>query len=298
VLSLLIPVYNYDVRAFVCELSQQCETAGISFEIICLDDCSQEKFKRLNKDILNLSNVVYQELKSNQGRSAIRNLLAAKARYKFLLFLDCDQMPEAIDFIKRYISSAREGAVICGGRSYDKKPPSDASLFFHWYYGLNREVRSAADRNKFTYRSFLSNSFLVDSNTFRDIKFDEKIKSYGHEDTLFGIELMRKKVPVIHIDNPVLHVCLENCESFFKKSILALENLHYLKSLKIPELQGNVKILRWEKRVRNSGLAGLLKMLYPFIKKRTEENICSANPSLKLFDLFKLSFLLTHSDRR
>jgi glycosyltransferase involved in cell wall biosynthesis len=298
VLSILIPVYNYDVRDFVSELSKQCEAAGISFEIICLDDCSQEKFKLVNKEISTLSNVVYQELENNQGRSAIRNLLAAKAIYKYLLFLDCDQMPETNDFIKKYISSAFEGDVICSGRSYDKNPPSEASLFFHWYYGTNREMRSAAERNKFPYRSFLSNSFLVDAATFREIKFDEKIKSYGHEDTLFGIELMRKKIPVTHIDNPVTHICLENCESFLKKSILALDNLHYLKSLNIPELQENVKILRWEKRVKNSGLAGLLKMLYPFIKKRMEENICSANPSLKLFDLFKLAFLLTHSDRR
>ena len=44
-LSILIPVYNFDIIAFVTELHRLCEQEKIPFEIILLDDASDEKFK-------------------------------------------------------------------------------------------------------------------------------------------------------------------------------------------------------------------------------------------------------------
>ena len=103
-LSILIPTYNYNVTRLVKEIHKQLLETKIKFEIICLDDGSKSHLNNKNKDINLLSNVNFSELDINIGRSAIRNLLAEKANYKWLLFLDADVIPKSKNFISDYIS--------------------------------------------------------------------------------------------------------------------------------------------------------------------------------------------------
>ena len=51
-LSVLIPVFNYDITDLVFELHQQLTENEIAFEIIAVDDGSNEEFTSKNKDIL------------------------------------------------------------------------------------------------------------------------------------------------------------------------------------------------------------------------------------------------------
>ena len=88
-LSILIPTYNYNIEALVTELHAQATACGIDFEILCYDDCSTNlDLIASNKSINLLKNTSYKVLKSNIGRSAIRNLLAKDAHYDLLLFLN------------------------------------------------------------------------------------------------------------------------------------------------------------------------------------------------------------------
>ena len=48
-LSILIPIYNYNVYPLVLELHEQCMTLGISFEILCQDDGSTITFIENNQ---------------------------------------------------------------------------------------------------------------------------------------------------------------------------------------------------------------------------------------------------------
>jgi glycosyltransferase involved in cell wall biosynthesis len=89
-LSILIPVYNFDVTNFVTDLHTLCKQEKITFEIILFDDASNEDFKNKNRLLQKLPFVTYQELTQNIGRSAIRNKLAEAANYDFLMFVDCD----------------------------------------------------------------------------------------------------------------------------------------------------------------------------------------------------------------
>ena len=76
-LSILLPVYNFDVRKLVKQLHEQGNMLEIPFEIICTDDGSEEEFKNLNSELEKLYSVSYQELKNNLGRSKIRNYLSS-----------------------------------------------------------------------------------------------------------------------------------------------------------------------------------------------------------------------------
>ena len=89
-LSILIPVYNFNIVPLVKELHGQASRLSIPFEIIVLDDCSSELLRDQNKEVSSLPGVKFKILDRNIGRARIRNRLAEMAKYSSLLFMDCD----------------------------------------------------------------------------------------------------------------------------------------------------------------------------------------------------------------
>src|SRR5690606_33420534 len=103
-ISILIPTYNYNVFPLVENLYQQCERENLEYEILVLDDASpNKKFKEENSKINKLENCSFQVLDENIGRSKIRNLLATRAKFDWLLFLDADTFPSNNNFIQNYL---------------------------------------------------------------------------------------------------------------------------------------------------------------------------------------------------
>ena len=158
------------------------------------------------------------ELSSNQGRSRIRNLLADAAKGQYLLFLDCDSKVVKADYLATYVSALHPDTLLYGGRCYLPTPPADQRYYLHWYYGIHREQQSAEQRQKQPYHSFMTNNFLIPTKQFMAIRFDESLKQYGHEDTLFGMELKNRQVPIVHMDNPLEHTGIEVAEIFLDKT--------------------------------------------------------------------------------
>ncbi len=291
-LSILIPIYNFDVRKFVKELHLQCKKANVEFEIILVDDASKNKFQELNKVLEKLKFVNYIQLKENIGRSKIRNLLAEKAKYEYLLFADCDTFPSDENFIIRYLENCKNNKVICGGITYYDKKPASQKEYLRWFYGKNREVRKANERNLYPNKSFMTGNYLINKLIQDDIKFNEKISQYGHEDTLFGIELKRKNIIVKHIDNPIIHLGLETCSEFIEKTKKSIENLLFLtENFTYSELYEDIKLLKVYRKTAKFSF--LFKIYFKIFKKITEKKLCSNSPSLKLFDLYKLAYLHT-----
>lgn len=69
-LSILIPIYNYNIFNLVETVYKQSLECNIIFEIICLDDASNILFIP-NQEINRFKNTSYTLLKKNIGRSAI-----------------------------------------------------------------------------------------------------------------------------------------------------------------------------------------------------------------------------------
>ena len=113
-LSVLIPVYNYNIFTLVETIYKQTLECNIPFEIICLDDASQE-FTIENQRINQFQNCFFTILEKNIGRSAIRNLLAKKAVYENQLFLDADVISVHDNFISNYISEIKNNKKVIFG---------------------------------------------------------------------------------------------------------------------------------------------------------------------------------------
>ncbi|MCF6279187.1 MAG: glycosyltransferase family 2 protein [Flavobacteriaceae bacterium] len=285
-LSILIPIYNFDVKNLVNDLHQQCELLDIDFEIILADDCSKSEFHLVNKELVSLSNVTYERLKENVGRSKIRNYLLQKAIYKNCLILDCDVAIVSSDYIEKYLGAIEDNCVIVGGHIYQKNPPKDTSLILHWKYGTQVECKPLSERLKKPYDSFMTNSFLIQKETFKKVKFDESIIRYGHEDTVFGIELKLKKIAIKHIDNPVLHLGIKSAQDFLKGEKESIVNLVRLSNKRTTrgEIIKKSKLLSSENK---KIFKAYYYLTFFYYKNRLDKMLLSENPSLRLFTLWK-----------
>ena len=226
-LSICIPVYNTSIKSLIDSLYKQCIKCAIPFEIICIDDAST-LFKEENNSITSYKEVSYSKLNQNVGRSVVRNLLAEKATYNTLLFLDSDVSIAENNFIQKYIDCVKKSIpVVVGGVSYSENF-SDATKKLHYTYGTKRESKLFSIRSKNMYSSFLTGNLLIQKKLVQEIQFLSLLKEYGHEDTLFCLELKKRSIPILHIDNPIVHEGLETNEVFVSKQLMAVKNLSFL----------------------------------------------------------------------
>ncbi|MDR0230550.1 MAG: glycosyltransferase [Dysgonamonadaceae bacterium] len=292
-LSICIPVYNFDVRALVDDLHEQALRCGVSFEIIVMDDASDSSYLPYLQQAAALPYVRLITLNENIGRAKIRNAMVKEARYPYVIFMDCDSATVSNDYIAQYLPLCQPNTVVYGGRRYKSEKPSDATLL-HWKYGVERESLPASKRQKHPNFSFCTNNFLIDKAIFDVITFSEQLEGYGHEDTFFGLELLGHHILIQHIDNPLIHLGLETAEIFLKKTENGITNLHKVELMlrkKYPDYVGHSKLMRSKIFLQKWHLLSLTNYLFKAFKPLLKRNLLGRRPSLFVFDLYKLGTL-------
>lgn len=288
-LSILIPVYHYDVRTFVNDLQRQASALPIEWEILVWDDASPPPTPEQNQALADQAGVEFRILSENLGRANIRNAMAKAARYPYLLFLDGDGGLLSDQFLQTYVSALQEDTVLYGGRVYASEAPRDFSLRLHWYYGKEREVSTHRQRQQQPYHGFMTNNFCIPKAVYQSIGLNEELRQYGHEDTLFGLELERREIPIRHLDNPVIHLGLEKAEPWLHKQELAIQNLRWLAEQESELSTRALSTWRWLKRWR---IMSLLYPLFRLYEPAWKQHLASHYPpNLRLLDLLKLFWL-------
>jgi len=293
-LSILIPAYNHDLTDLVKGLRHQATDLAIPYEILIIDDHSAAGFRSRNRALTKMSHIKYLQLEKNVGRSCIRNMLAGKARFENLLFIDADARIITDNYLSRYMAFIGSDRVICGGISYLPDMPGDEAYHLRWYYGRKREERSARERTKDAYRAFSSFQFMATRKILELVPFENDLKAYGHEDTVFGLELQQQGVPVLHIDNSLLHDGLEPADKFLDKTRQGLRNLKFLvEQGRYPGLEQGVKILKKYNSLTRLGLQPCLKWLYGKGSVWMNKYLKRRKPRLWILDLYKLCYFAT-----
>lgn len=290
-ISILIPTYNYNIIRLVADLHEQALETYVDFEIIVMEDGSTLHTEE-NKTVNDFEFCRHIILSENIGRSAIRNKLADEAKYDHLLFLDCDAEVCSEYFVEKYVSFCKEECVVIGGTTYnpDEHNP-DYSLRLK--YGRQREARTAQKRSKNNFSTF---NFLISKSLFNQVRFDESIHGYGHEDLIFGHQLHQLGFEFIQIENPLIHKGLDDNKTYIHKTEEATRNLLSLyRTGYYPFLTKESTLLYSFVRIYKSGLtrfcANIFNILQPFLLR----NLCSPSPSLRLYDLYKLLYICKSS---
>ena len=284
-LSVLIPIYNYDVIKLVNSLLEQCRALTSRFEILLYDDASEEKFRYRHRYLNEEPEIRYVEMRQNVGRAAIRNCLAQDANFRYLLFLDNDSALPDDGFVERYWECPEEADVLIGGTIYESAPPSDMYML-RWHYGKEREERRASVRNKNPYQSLTLNNMLIRKEVYLKYQLSTDITGYGHEDTKFGWEMEKAEVRVKHINNPVIHLGLEPATDFLKKTRQAVKNLFQLYQAH-HKIRDN-KLINSYELLRRTGMVRVFIFLIRSMRNMMLQNLRSAEPNLRYFDLYKL----------
>ena len=276
-LSILIPVYNYNVLPLVNELVKQCNFSGITFEILCQDDASKSPENILNQEVNLFPNCSFFINENNLGRGKNINSLAQKSVYDWLLILDCDTFPTQNNFIQKYIDIIQNSTkeIIFGGIIYEDKKP-EKEQFLRWIYGQKRETAS-----------ILTSNLLIKKDVFLKYPFDESITKYGYEDLCFFSVLKQNSFEISQIENLTFHLNLETSIVFLNKTKTALENLVFLyNSDKISKEDS--KIIKAFELLKKLNLTSFSACVFKKNQAKIEQNLLSENPSLLLFDLYKL----------
>jgi hypothetical protein len=284
-ISILIPCYNYNAYDLVSRLEKECLTLGIVFEIISIDDASFSTLNEVNQKINMLTNCKFFESKKNIGRVANRQLLSQKAQYKWLLYIDVDVKPLNDNFIKVYVNEIKKGfEVVFGGFNYKNIETNNLRYLF----GKSREDVQSVIRNKNPYKYIISSNFLVKKVIFDRINRNIKINGYGM-DYFFGALLKENSISIKHIDNEVTHYGLDDNSKFLIKTNEALKNLHYLNKNKLIT-KNDITILKYYRLLEFLGLKRIISKLFNMFSKYIESNLKGSDPSLFVFDLYRLSY--------
>lgn len=277
-LSVCIPVYNYDARPLARALASQAASRDV--ELVCIDDASDAEWREQAAELASLGR--YVQLEENVGRARIRNLFLEHTEGDYLLFLDVDsEVGEG--FLQRYlevIDSCQKSAcrpdVVVGGRIYDRRG-NDAAHRLRYLYGTQVESKPVEWRRRHPYQSFMSNNFLVRREVLEAYPFDERIVRYGHEDTLFGYCLEQNKVPVMHIDNPVVNGEVEENSLFLDKTVEAVENLAVIDNGVDEAFGRRVRLVDTYRRLQRWHLTVPTEWLHTLLRRPLESHFISGS---------------------
>lgn len=271
--------------------------ASVAINIILIDDGSDNEFREVNKKTIS-DKIKYIELKENIGRASIRNQFLNYSKEEWFLFLDGDTIFDSgrnSNFLQAYIDTINKNPhtkIIVGGRNYSTTKPS----IYHrlrWKYGMYKETLDATKRTNQN-AALMGNNFMISRPLLEKYPFDETIKKYGHEDTLFGITLLNAGYTISHIDNPVESGNIETNKEFIKKTENAIDNL-----LVIEKNIGNkaillsqVKLLAYRDHLKRNKMDKWVVRAFWFLGAPSKKLLISGFANLSLFNFYKIGYLL------
>lgn len=291
-ISILIPVYNYDCSALVKALLTQCDSLRVhhnaSCEIIVGDDASDKGHGIEHvKDVCEAGHCRFFAEEKHAGRARHRNNMAREATGEYLLFIDCDAIVSHDDFLEKYYQWAKHGEdVVVGGiAAVTSLPSPDYSLRFR-YEQEATSIRSVRYRKAHEYLHLSTFNFMIKRDIFTRIRFDERCRNYGFEDTLFGLQLKQEGIHITHIDNTLIHNGLDTNDVFLNKTEESLRTLHSLGA----DIQRFTHVGASADKLKKWNMDASCRAFYKLFRRAMRSNLCGDNPSMTLFKLYKLGY--------
>ncbi len=284
-LSILIPAYEMAPTGLVLDLLAAADLVDGEVEIIVADDGSPVPVELGVSD----ERVRLWRSEVNLGRARVRNRLADLSKGELLWFVDSDARVGDVFSLSRYVEAMREGDVVCGGVAVPAECPSEKVTLRYRYERSVYGRQTAEVRNRHPYDQLGTFNLVVWRDVFMQVRFDEELREYGFEDTLFGAELEQRGKKVVHVDNPLVHMGLEPNAEFLSKTETALRTLHGLG----PRMLRQSRLMQTAERLRRWHGDVLVRWCYRLSRPLLRRNLTGRKPSLTVFSLYKLGYYLS-----
>ena len=206
-LSVLIPFLRDDPSRLLAAIDRP----DLPAEIVVLDDGSRDAAlaDRVAGAVRQLALPGrFLRLAANEGRAAGRNRLAAEARGRHLLFLDADMLPDAADFLARWLEliGTDDPPAAFGGFSLDQSPRSPVTAVSR-ALSLKSDCMPVEARRRAPEKYVFTSNLLIRRDIFEAEPFDSGFVGWGWEDVEWGMRVSRRH-PIAHIDNAATHLGL------------------------------------------------------------------------------------------
>jgi len=290
-ISILIPTYNCNCTTLVNDLHHQAEKLSIHYEILVADDGSTDSSATdMNRTINSIPHCQYLERKENIGRAAIRNFLAKKAQYAWLLFIDSDMMVCRENYLEQYIIQLlhleETLSVLYGGVCIG---PLQSGNLRSMYEKASEHGHTMQSRRQKPYHDFHTANFMIPRHLMLQNPFDLRFRHYGYEDVLFGKQLKLLGIPIVHIDNCLSFEKFESNSDFINKTEEGLRTLYQFRN----ELKGYSRLLDSLIPPSRVYLVLFLRLWHHIFGKWERHNLTSLQPSLIVFKLYKAGYFST-----
>ena len=260
-LSIVIPLYNTAVEEFKKCVESVYMLEGISFELIVINDGSNEYFSKDYEHILSqYTNVNYIKV-ANSGVSNARNLGIQEAKGEYIFFVDSDDTIDSEKINNEVLSSHLFGKydLICGDAFYSKgenlKLKEELTFKKKGEFSYKEVLEDMVFNNSFLMpvAKFIRKSFISEHNLLFNTDFIQG------EDALFNMILLDCKPTIYYLNEPIYYYFYtpdnyeKRCEKNFSK---VLEN--FLEKYKVEKriiysnsLQSSLEKVVAEKTVRH-----------------------------------------------
>lgn len=219
-LSVCITAYNTDVSALVKKILTQANIANINIDILIGINTEL-------KPSLTDKNITY--LYSHELNSAkLKNKLAEKSKYEYILFLDADIEIKSDSFISFYVASiVQKQQIVFGGKINPAQKPNNKYLLAYKYSNIT-DALDIDIRRKKANNYFSSSNLLINKQLFSSIKFNEEFSKYGYSDEFLAFNILKQNITITQIDNPIITTSSTTNSNFLKNSLKEIDNLIYL----------------------------------------------------------------------
>lgn len=273
-LSIVIPVYNYNILPLVAQLHREASALPIVFEILVCDDASTQVFHQ--HQIEGFSHTRWFSNSANQHVAYTRNRLLNEAQYPWILLLDADVLPLSPTFIQNYLTLIEQGLFFQGGFTY-VAPHALAHQSLRYTYGQTIEQ----------YKHLHSCCNLFFNQRELQLQFDDTITGYGYEDTLFFLTLAKRNIEVIRTANQVVHHSSESNQTYLERSKQACWGLvNLIQQGKIHPRE--VQLSHLYHQLAKYHFTFMLSVLDALVGRCIQRNLQGKKPSMIGFKWFKL----------
>lgn len=289
-LTIFIPKYQPQGLALVRELAREIDAIDVAVEILVMWEGNEGEIEPAC--VVQAKEVKYCRAirkPRNTPSHKVRQLLFAEAKYENILLLESDVFPVYNNFLVRYVDAIQAADIVCGGTRYRNDGAKRINPL-RWLYGKNYENKTAFVRAQEPYSSINTKSFLINRTFMSHLLYEDNFTVSG--DRLLAIQAKRLDARVVHIENPVFHDDYDSSEEFLSKVRLSIDNIcfHMEDMLDFP---GLVQVYY---RTKAFHMQGLLRWTYRTFEKPMRRHLLGQHPTLKVFNLYRLSYMACASE--
>lgn len=265
-LSILAPFYRDDPSSLLRALSQAPHASGV--ELILLNDGGGDA--ALLSRVIQAAETLAMPVEiivwaDNHGRARARNRLARAARGEYALFLDADMLPDAPDFLARWLDliETPRPAIAYGGFRVAAAP--DSSHRVHHALTQKSDCLDAHARAQNPALFTATSNLLVRRDLMLQTPFDEAFTGWGWEDVDWALSAARKAA-ITHVDIPAIHRGLDEVDTLLRKYTEAGVNYARL-AAKHPAAVRRLSSFRWTNALRRAPARDAIKSTLAWVAR-------------------------------